>query len=126
MRARGASLGPSITHNSVSNSENGLAIPANGKHKTSIARNPDPLWDVIVELYFKSGVSKHDETRIGKIVRDLGAKNATPEQVRTRHRKAGKEWDRSFSPEALVKNWDQLLPSTNGRPSRKTLTLEGE
>ncbi len=89
-------------------------------------RKPEPLWDIVVELFFPSGVAESERTRIGKVVRNLKTKNATPEQVRGRYKAAAKQWEGSaFGPEGLVNQWDTLKASVTETRKRKQLTLEG-
>lgn len=80
-------------------------------------RMPDEVWDAVEELFFPSGVAPSEKTRVGKIVRDLKAKSATPDQIRSRHNAARAQWDKPFGPEALVKNWDTIKSTaTDGCP----------
>lgn len=79
------------------------------------ARKPDPIWDTICELFALKPVTKPEKSRIGKVVRDLKAKGATPAGIRDRYARAKAEWTdartgnaKMFGPEAITKNWDQL------------------
>lgn len=75
-------------------------------------RKPDPIWDVIVELWFPSGVSRTQKTRVGKLVRDFKAKsNATPEEIRARFVEVASKWGpEKATPETVEKHWDQFGP----------------
>jgi hypothetical protein len=78
--------------------------------KSSALRKPDPIWDSIVSVFgFDSTkLTKGDRSRIGKVVRDLKIKQATPDEIRARYERMATAWrTRRFGPEALVKHWDQ-------------------
>lgn len=69
-------------------------------------REPDPVWDVVAELFhFKPPHTAREAARIGAVVRDLRTMGADPEAVRRAYKTARSEWNGgpAFSPEALVK-----------------------
>lgn len=79
------------------------------KENSSAMRKPDPIWDEVVNLFFPDGVMKSDQSRIGKIVRDLKSISATPEQIRTRTQNMRRtDWGKSAGPEGLLKQWGNL------------------
>ena len=111
---------PLIPDSCILNSDSGTLNPEPriGEKKS---RPPNPVWDTVVYLFFQSGVAPGDKSRIGKVVRDLKAKDATPEEISRRYEIALSNWDdHAFSPEALVKNWDQVnelqAKSSNSKP----------
>jgi len=54
-------------------------------------------------------VTKADNARVGKVVRDLTAKAATPAEIATRIARYRKRWpDMACTPEAVVKHWDEF------------------
>ena len=78
------------------------------------------LFDWIVNRWFRSGVSKTDGKRIGKLVRDLKVKNATVEQLEGCVRRFRSTWPKmSDTPEAVFKHWDRLL--ADSEPVRTTM-----
>lgn len=81
------------------------------KDSPPAARERDPIWDSIVASFgFKEPHPPSEASRIGKVVRDLKIKGATPEEIARRHANAIKSWDgKPFGPEALVKHWDALI-----------------
>ncbi len=98
------------------------------KSNTPAKREPNPVWDCVAEQFFPSGVTEGDRTRVGKIVRDLTAKKATPQAIVTRKAEAERSWSRACTPEALVKHWDQLgtKPATTPPPSAVVGTFDEE
>lgn len=116
----GSNLNPHNTHIHITHI---AGSPEKAKKTTN--RKPDPIWDVVVELFFPSGVSVSDGKRIGKIVRDLKSKSATSEQIGDRFNRATTEWKgRRFGPEALTKHWDQLDVPRMAEPNRLDLSKE--
>lgn len=76
------------------------------------------IWDAICEIFGLDPVTKSETTRIGRVVRDLKLKKATPEEIRIRYQRYRSEWPKvSCTPEALLKHWDQLAQDS---PSAKT------
>ena len=74
--------------------------------KPPVIREPNPLWDAVVETFFASGVPPSGNSRVGRIVSDLKALNVDPADVRTR----AKNWATYYpeipcTPETLVKHW---------------------
>jgi hypothetical protein len=86
-----------------------------------------------VNLFFPDGVMKSDQSRIGKIVRDLKSVEATPEQIRTRTENMRRlDWGRTAGPEGLLKQWGNLRGGSEGpqilsdfQRSLKTGTIAG-
>ena len=66
------------------------------------------LRQTIIDLFFADGVAGRQQARLNAAVRDLGELGATPDQIRQRSHRAGEQWDKPFSPEALVKHWATL------------------
>ena len=80
-------------------------------------RKPDPIWDVVAELWYPSGVPPSEKTSVGKVVADLKAIGATPEEIRTRKARHLEEWPTlTCTPRSLVKHWDQFA-----EPARKVV-----
>lgn len=83
--------------------------------------DPNPIWDELCTVLGLKPVTKSENARIGRIVRDLKAKDAEPgdiARVVAAHRKA---WPSIslVTPESIHKHWDQLLAVANstGTPS---------
>ncbi|QNN24939.1 helix-turn-helix domain-containing protein [Planctomycetales bacterium ZRK34] len=73
------------------------------------ARKRDPIWDAVVEAFKLNPITKAERSRVGKIVRDLRAKGATPDDIRRRLERYRATWpDMTATPEALVKHWDMF------------------
>ena len=86
----------------------------NGKpQEPKAVRERDPIWDVLHELFYPASpeVPRNQRSKVGATARDLKAMDATPEQVRSRHAEASRQWSRAFGPEALVKHWTALAES---------------
>ena len=74
-------------------------------------RQPDPIWDTVAEIWFGGKVATPGARRVGKIVRDLKAYEATPDEIRGRVKRYTSEWpDAECTPEALVKHWTRFAP----------------
>lgn len=69
-------------------------------------RTPDHVWDAVVAIYFPSGVPPSQVSRVGAIVRDLKAVNATPEEIRRRAENCKRWFEGKGTANALAKNWD--------------------
>ena len=71
-------------------------------------RQPDPVWDTVVALWFPSGATGR-EKRIGKLVRQFKGVGATETLLRERHAMYKKHWPGiDCTPDALFKHWDQI------------------
>jgi hypothetical protein len=95
-------------HNkTLQDSIEGTIVPS-GKAKKQ--RQPDPVWDAVATEWFPSGVTKSEQTRVGKIVSDLKAKGVTDAgQITERIAMYRARWpDMDCTPEAIVKHWDQV------------------
>lgn len=77
------------------------------------ARPANPLWDALVDAF---GPASTDTRRkfYGKTVAELKQVGATPEQVTQRVAEARRRWRRQFTPQALLKHWDDLANVTTG------------
>lgn len=74
-------------------------------------REPDPIWNTLCEVFGMKPATARDQKRIGAVVRDLKAKGASPENIRLVYGRMEKEEWSPFSPEGLVKWFDQLSKS---------------
>lgn len=69
----------------------------------------DDVWDAVCAELGLKPVTRSERKRLGAVVRDLVAKGATGAEVPVRIRRMRKAWgDVPFSPEAVVKWWDQF------------------
>ena len=69
-------------------------------------RPPNVIWDCVVALFFNGQDAAPHKSRIGKVVRDLKALGATPDEIRTRTDNYRANWpNAAATPEALVKHW---------------------
>lgn len=87
----------------------------------------NPLWDVLCEVFY-TPTTKAECSNFGKIVRELKAVDATPEDVRYRvrqHALRQNHWD--MTPNALLPHWTELgtkngkAASNNGTTQQSTL-----
>jgi hypothetical protein len=81
--------------------------PAAGR-KPRTPRPPDHLWDSLCDAFGLNPVSKTEQARIGKVVACLREKEATPEKVRLVYSEMERQGWSPFTPEGLVKWYDQL------------------
>lgn len=81
-------------------------------------REPDIIWDAVVRTWFPSPLAPVDKTRIGRLVTNFKAKEATPDEIKRRKMEAEYEWSGlgEITPEALLKHWDRWRK----RPPRRT------
>jgi hypothetical protein len=94
----------------------------NSKAKSNTKpRKPDAIWDTLTELFNIQNPTRSECSRLGRVVADLKAKNATPEDIRNVYKRCQTEWDgRAFNLEALVKWFEQFRgqPAINRNPGR--------
>ena len=82
-----------------------------GNVKTKKSKAPNPLWDVLAELFYPSGVAPGQRKHVGALVRDFKAKNATPEEIQKRADRYRRAWpDMSCTANALLEHWDEFAP----------------
>lgn len=87
--------------------------------KTKKGRRRDPLWDAWVAKFYKSGVSPSERSKVGKEVRDLHSKGATPEDIPVVVAGYKAIFDNCVcTAAALVKHWDDAKNGTC-RPSNQ-------
>jgi hypothetical protein len=102
------------------------------QEKEKKPREPDPIWDTWVELFALKPVTRAELARVGGNVRDLKLKQATPDEIRQRFARYGREWpNAALTPEALVKHWDYFAQDHakaggNGRFRRACEPVLGE
>jgi len=88
-----------------------LAVPRTGEQGNNTPsatpkRKPDPVSDAVVELFFGGTLAAPHRSRVGKIVRDFKALNATPDEIRQRLERYRATWPNAkATPESLVKHW---------------------
>lgn len=79
-------------------------------------RKPDPIWDCLCDIFGLNPVTKSEQSRIGKIVRDLKLKSATIETMKTTVSNYKREWPGvTITPNALLRHWDQFKPKIRTR-----------
>lgn len=72
-------------------------------------RKADLIWDQVVEVFGIKVVTEADQKRVGRIVRDLSAKGATPDSIYSAVARYENEWPNvECTPEALLKHWDRF------------------
>ncbi len=85
------------------------ADPLTHRPKEKRSREPNPLWDSLVEVFGDSGADTR-RGMYGRTVKELKEMGATPEQVLERGKRLlAKGWN-DPTPIALVKHWPALAP----------------
>jgi len=70
-------------------------------------RKRDPLWDAVVHHFGLRPVTKSEKSRVGRVVRELRAKGAEPDDVGRRIERYRAAWPNiTCTLEALLKHWD--------------------
>ena len=123
------SLNPQLNHKE----ENAGAFSSLGeerqKPEPATPRKPNPLWDALAKHLGLNPVTKGEQSRMGKAVRDLKLKGATPDTIAetiTLYHAAMP--DCACTPEALLKHWDQLstgVMAARGAPNGTGKTFGG-
>jgi hypothetical protein len=93
--------------------------------QTTKERPRDPIWDAVCSLFSLDPKTRDEHSRVGKIVRDLKAKNATPEESARRLANHKANWPNIalVTPESLVKHWDQHDREHKSNVNRNTARL---
>ena len=80
----------------------------------------DAIFDTIAYLWFDGKVAKPHAKRVGKLVRDFVALEATPDEIVKRHKRYKEAWPTmECTAEGLIKHWNRF----DGRaaaPKKKT------
>lgn len=67
------------------------------------------LWDSLCAAFALKPETPNEQSRIGKVVRDLKLKNATPDDIPLRLARYRRAWpEAADTPEALLKHWDRF------------------
>ncbi len=83
--------------------------PTSAAKATARKRRQDEIWDAVVDLFGLKPATTTEKSRVGRVVRDLKLKNATPGSIAAVSSPYRREWpDMAFTPEALLKHWDQF------------------
>ena len=101
------------------NPESDTAINKAGKRAKSTRkkaprkpREPDAIWDAVVEVFGFAPVADSQRSHIGKFVAFLKEKGARPEDVGARHAAYRKEYpDAANTMPALMNQWDYCSPA---------------
>lgn len=82
------------------------AVPAGERTEKQLR---DGLWDGIREVTGFEPKTDGDRKRMGKVVSDLRARGALPEEVPIRAGRYRQAWPKiTLTPEAMAKHWDQF------------------
>ena len=104
-----------VQNTTVQNTTN-TSLPQNAEgepKRERKPREPDPLWDAVAAQWFDNNPVGPNVKRCGKIVRDLKAMNATPDELATRIKRYRAEWpDAECTPEAMVKHWQRFAKAS--------------
>jgi hypothetical protein len=87
-------------------------------------RPRNELWDAVVDVCGWTGrtLTRSEQGRVAKAVKELKEVDARPEDVTARARKYRKEWpDVELTPQALVANWNRFAAKgdVQGQPTCK-------
>ncbi|MGB2985454.1 MAG: hypothetical protein WBE26_06180 [Phycisphaerae bacterium] len=84
----------------------------NGSQRTRAS----PLWDAVCEAFKLEPCTKADRSRVGRIVRDLGLKGGTPDEIKKRVERHRAAWPKcECTPESLLKHWERFGADAAGR-----------
>lgn len=84
-------------------------LPNGSSSSAAKPRERDGVWDALCEAFGLKPQTKTECSRVGKHVRDLKLKGATPDEVRVRLERYRRIWPNvAATPEALLKHWDTL------------------
>lgn len=87
--------------------------PGEKESKPRAPRPNDQLWNALCALFGLKPVTEKERTRVGGLVRDLGLKEALPDELPVRlARYRAKYPNAAETPEALLKHWDQMAQPT--------------
>lgn len=84
-----------------------------GKKKTTRkhtprAREPNPIWDVIAEIWHEGAVKPPHAGHVGKQVKAFTELEATPDDIRTRRANLERSWSGiPVTADALIKHWHE-------------------
>ena len=102
-----------------------LSSPPEAVQPAKKERPKNAIWDAVCERFGLTPVLPAECTRIGKVVRDLTAKGATPAEVPIRCDNYRRHFDgAALTPEALVKHWDQCGAPPADRQAVKVSSAE--
>lgn len=109
----GASVsGPVPVPNSEKSKSAAAAAASPESAKPATPRKRNPIWDVVVEIFKLDPVTKDEQRRVGKVVRDLKAKGADADSIRATFARYRVAWPSvECTPEALLKHWDRFVDS---------------
>lgn len=89
-------------------------------------RAPNPLWDCVVELWGLSPKVKGGAARIGLIVSDFKALEATPDEIRIRLGRYRRKWPTwADTANSLIKYWGSLKDEPTLPPTDQNLARVG-
>ena len=92
--------------------------PANAGEKPPRTRVPDPIWDVMAELFHAGNVPDSGRSTLGKAVKELKELGATPDDIRNRFAAAKRDWNgKTIRAGWFVLQWGQL--GRNGPASQQ-------
>lgn len=89
----------------------------------------DIIFDTLAAEFFPSGVGPDDKSRIGRVVRNLKAKSATPDEIRRRIANFPHKFpkcDTGCTLEGLNRQWDKLADGKPHIPGRNPKLVERE
>ena len=82
-------------------------------------RARDPIWDVVVELWFSDGIPEQQRSRVGQWVQTLKDLGATADEIRVRHKRAIEWYERKRATlKCTVEHWSDLKHDSSTGTSR--------
>lgn len=99
------------------------------KTRTQKQEANDILWDTLAELFYASGVGPDDKGLLGRVVKNLKAKHATPDEIRRRvanFRKVFPRVECGCTLSGLNRQWDKLGECKQYEPGKTKAQLQHE
>ena len=81
------------------------------KSRTTKQAENDVIWDALAEIFFPTGIGPDDKSRLGKVVKNLKAHKATPDEIKRRAANfphVFRNIDAGCTLEGLSRQWDKL------------------
>ena len=77
--------------------------------KAQKPRKANPVWDAVCSVFGLKPQTSSEQTRVGRIVRDLKIKAVTPDELQERVKRYKAAWPEiDCTPEAVLKHWDRF------------------
>src|SRR5262249_33614989 len=119
--ANGRPLEPEPDNNPPNPPSGGAKGKGRRAKKDPLPRPPNPIWDAVCATFGMNPQTESERSRVGRVVRDLNIKGATPEEITRRFGCYVAKWPNAArTPEALLKHWDQFPPAAGQAAAGET------